>query len=49
MKNKQIIKDNKRNPIRDYRSVKMTNTTPTLQSIRAATKSRAMQTRRLAL
>ncbi|MDR3227235.1 MAG: hypothetical protein LBT56_06150 [Prevotellaceae bacterium] len=33
-----------KNPVRDYRSVETINATPTLQSVRTATKSRAMQT-----
>ncbi|MDR3226188.1 MAG: hypothetical protein LBT56_00755 [Prevotellaceae bacterium] len=38
MKNKKVITDNKNNPVRDYRLVEMLNTTPTMQSVRTATK-----------
>ncbi|MDR3227671.1 MAG: hypothetical protein LBT56_08395, partial [Prevotellaceae bacterium] len=43
-KNKQFITDGKKNPVRDYRSVETMNATPTLQSVRTATKSRRLQT-----
>ncbi|MDR3227119.1 MAG: hypothetical protein LBT56_05550 [Prevotellaceae bacterium] len=43
MKNKQFIKDGKKNPVRDYRSVETITATPTLQSVRTATKSRGLQ------
>jgi hypothetical protein len=44
MKNKQFITGGKKNPVRDYRSVETINATPTLQSVRTATKSRRLQT-----
>jgi hypothetical protein len=44
MKNKQFITDGKKNPVRDYRAVETINATPTLQSVRTATKSRRLQT-----
>ncbi|MDR3227410.1 MAG: hypothetical protein LBT56_07035 [Prevotellaceae bacterium] len=37
MKDKKIIIDDKKNPVRDSRSVEMTNATSTRQSVRTAT------------